>query len=86
MPLENRSKGNSLMETIKQKSHPYFERGYYAVIEGRTLRTFEEAADIIKSKLLEHGFDEWWSESLACVFSRSYIAGIKAATCLGVSA
>lgn len=86
MPLENRSKGNSLMETIKQKSHPYFERGYYAVIEGHTLRTFEEAVDIIKSKLLEYGFDELWAEGLACTFARSYIAGIKAATCLEVSA
>lgn len=86
MPLENRAKGNSPLETIKQKAQPYFERGYYAVIEKHTLRNFDEAADIIKSDLLEHGFSEWWSESLACVFARSYIAGIAAATCLEVSA
>lgn len=79
MFLEIQAKDDRLMETIKRKAKPYFERGYNAVIEQRPLRTFEEAADLIKPKLLEYGLDEWWAEAMACTFARSYIAGIVAA-------
>lgn len=79
MFLEIQSGDDRLLVIIKQKGQPYFERGMDAVIEQRPLRTFEEAVDIIKPKLLEHGLDEWWAESLACVFARYYIAGIVAA-------
>lgn len=79
MFLQIQAKDDRLMETIKRKSKPYFERGMTAVIEKRPLRTFEEAVDNIKPKLLKHGLDEWWAEGLACVFARSYIAGIVAA-------
>lgn len=77
--LEIQSQDENLTEIIKRKAQPYFERGYNAVIEGRTLRTFGEAADIIKPKLLEYVSIEWWAEALACTFARSYIAGIVAA-------
>lgn len=73
------SNDNSLLEIIKRKSQPFFESGYNAVIESRPLQTFEEAADTIKPKLLEHGLDEWWAEAMACTFARCYIAGIVAA-------
>ena len=79
MFLEIQSGDDRLLETIKRKAQPYFQRGMDAVIEQRPLRTFEEAADIIKPKLLEHGLDEWWAEAMACTFARSYIAGIVAA-------
>ena len=79
MSLEIQAKDDRLQEIIKKKSQPYFERGMDAVIKQRPLRTFEEAADIIKPKLLEHGLDEWWAEAMACTFARSYIAGIVAA-------
>lgn len=79
MFLEIQAKDDRLLETIKRKAQPYFQRGMDAVIEQRPLRTFEEAADLIKSKLLEYGLDEWWAEAMACTFARSYIAGIVAA-------
>ena len=74
------SNDDSLLENIKRKGQPYFERGYNAVIDDRPLRTFNEAADIIKPKLLECVSNEQWAEALACVFARCYIAGIVAAT------
>lgn len=79
MFLQIQAKDDRLMETTKRKAQPYFQRGMDAVIEQRPLRTFEEAVDIIKPKLLEHGFDEDFAEGFACTFARSYIAGIVAA-------
>ena len=70
---------DDFMEAIKKKAQPYFQRGIDAVIEQRPLRTFEEAADIIKARFLEHGIDETWAEPFACVFARCYIAGVVAA-------
>ncbi len=70
---------DDFMEALKKKAQPYFQRGIDAVIEQRPLRTFEEAADIIKARFLEHGIAEEIAEPFACVFARSYIAGIVAA-------
>lgn len=79
MFLEIQSNDDRLLEIIKKKSQPYFQRGMDAVIEQRPLRTFEEAVDIIKPHLLEAGSSEWMAETCACVFARCYIAGIVAA-------
>jgi hypothetical protein len=68
------------MEIIKQKALPYYQRGYSAVVEQRPLRALGEAAEIIKTRLLQHGLDEYWAEGLAGFFARSYIAGTVAAT------
>lgn len=70
---------NDFMEALKKKAQPYFQRGYDAVIKQRPLRTFDEAADIIKARFLEHGIDETWAEPFTCVFARCYIAGVVAA-------
>lgn len=69
-----------LMETIKKNAQPYFERGYNAVMKQCQIRTFDETIDIIKHHALEYGFEEWWAECLACVFARSYMAGVVAAS------
>lgn len=79
MLLEIQSQDDCLLEIIKKKSQPYFERGMDAVIEGHPRRTFDDAVDIIKPKLLEHGLDEDFAEAFAYTFARSYIAGIVAA-------
>lgn len=73
------SNDNSLMEIIERKAQPYYERGMDAVIESRPLRTFGEAAEIIKTRFAEHGISEGLAESFACVFARAYIAGVVAA-------
>lgn len=70
---------DGFMETLKRKADPYFQRGYTAVIEERQIRTLDEAADIIKARFLEHGIAEECAEPFACVFARSYIAGVVAA-------
>lgn len=79
MFLEIQSGDDRLLEIIKKKSQPYFDRGMSAVIEGHPLRTFDDTVDIIKPKLFEHGLDEDFAEAFACTFARSYIAGIVAA-------
>lgn len=70
---------DGFMETLKRKAEPYFQRGYTAVIERRHIRSFDEAAGIIKARFLEHGIAEELAEPFACVFARSYIAGVIAA-------
>lgn len=79
MFLQFESNDSKLMETVKRKAQPYFERGYNTVIEQRQIHSFDEAADIIKPKLLDHGLGEDLAEGFACVFARSYISGVVAA-------
>ncbi len=76
--------GDRFMEIIKQKARPYIRRGIDDVIKGRQLWTFDEAADTTKTHLLKHGLCEVLAEHLACVFARSYRAGVIAATQLCV--
>ena len=72
---------SSLMETIKKKAAPYFERGYTAVTQGRQIRTFEEARDIIYdriSSVADDTFEDFlWD--YAVIMARAYIAGVEAA-------
>lgn len=70
-----------LMETIKRKATPYFERGYTAVTQGRQLRTFEEAQDIIYNRI-EIAADDKFEDfrwDYAVIMARAYIAGVEAA-------
>lgn len=82
-PTTSKSVGvvSSLMETIKKKAAPYFERGYTAVTQGRQLRTFEEARDLIYNRI-EIAADDKFEDFLwdfAVIMARAYIAGVEAA-------
>lgn len=70
-----------LMETVKRKAAPYFDRGYTAVSQGRKIRTFEEARDIIYNRI-EIAADDKFEDFLwdyAVIMARAYIAGVEAA-------
>lgn len=70
----------SLMQTIKRKAEPYFRRGYTSVTQGRPIRTYEEARNIVYAKIKEHSeMDHVWLWDYACIMARSYRAGVEAA-------